>query len=423
MKWKKFTLIIISVMVTGFVVLSLPGFAKTKLVIYRSAEALANPITKGYIAEFENAHPDVKIEMQTYPWQELRTKLSASIAAGTGPDQMQIDTPWLVEYVKAGLLDPAPKSVTEDMEKNFLPVAKWITSYEGVHYGYPWWCFVNSLFYNRDMFKQAGLDPESPPQTWSDLEKYAERLVKYEEDGTMIQAGYMTSHRLLWLTDLLYNNGAAVVGEDKSGIPEKPIEGTLNTAEAIEVFKFLNKLYNIDKVGNYKFGDFAETFVKGRTAMTISANWMIPWIEAASPDLNYTIADMPTPTGGKPNLRVDAWMQVVASYTTPQKKKLAWEFLEKYISNSQWDMYFNALSVPSKLQIINDPRIARFSKPRKYYGIVLSKGIGRSKPFVHGWEEICRQVEPLIEKMLLGDISPEETAQEANKQVNGVLRR
>jgi len=423
MKWKKFTLFITLAVVSGFIMSDISASAReTKLVIYRSAEALANPITKGYIKEFEKTHPGVKIEMFTFPYQELRTKLSAAIAGGTGPDQMQIDTPWLVEYAEAGLLDPAPEDVTKDIEQNFLPIAKWITSYKGVHYGYPWWLFTNALFYNRDMFKEAGLDPDNPPKTWTELEQYAKRLVKRKADGTMIQAGYTICHRLLWLTDYLYNNNAAVVGEDERGIPEEPIKGTLNTPEAVEVFKFLYKLYNIDKVGDFKFGDFAETFVKGRAAMTISANWMIPWIEGANPELNYTVVDMPTPTGGRPNLRVDAWIQVVANYTTPEKKKIAWEFLKKYISNSQWDMYFNAMSIPSRLDIINDPRIVRFSQPRRYYGTILKRGISRTKPFVRGWEEMTRRVEPIIEALLLDNISPEEAARKANEEVNAVLR-
>ncbi|MGQ9632042.1 MAG: extracellular solute-binding protein [bacterium] len=96
-------------------ILAVPLSAQKVLKMWNTAEALANPITQTYIEDFEKNHPGWKIEFFTYPWQEFRTKLLAAIAAGTGPDQMQLDTPWLVEFTDANLLDVAPASVTRDV--------------------------------------------------------------------------------------------------------------------------------------------------------------------------------------------------------------------------------------------------------------------------------------------------------------------
>lgn len=394
--------------------------APTEVKLWTSAEALADPLVERYIKEFEAAHPNVKIQWTTFPWYELRTKVLAAFAAGTGPDIIQIDTPWIPEFVEAGMLDVAPAEVQADLQANFLPVGRYLVTYKGNVYGYPWWAFTNALIFNQTLFTQAGLNPSSPPRTWEELRVAARKLTRTSA-GKLQRAGFLINQRLLHLTDYLYNNGAAVIGEDERGVPKEPVKSTFNDPKVVETLTFLSNLYQVDKVGSSQFtNNMYEAFQRGEVAMLIEAQWLIPWTLSAAPDLKFGLAPLPTPSGKPPVVRVDAYIMGVSRKSPPQVRALAWKFLQEKISTSQVDMLNSALSAPTRMDassagLKSDDWIKRF------YAAYVERA-SRTKPWHRAWEEIERRVEPILARMYLGEISPEETARLSHGEINAALQ-
>ncbi|MGE5527528.1 MAG: ABC transporter substrate-binding protein [Patescibacteria group bacterium] len=391
---------------------------KVTLKMWNTAEALANPLTEKYIKDFEQKYPEVKVEFFTYPWQELRSKLLAAYAAGTAPDILQLDTPWLPEFTEAGLLDPAPKAVVNDLNTKFFPVAKHLVSFNKVAYGYPWWVFTNALIYNKALFREAGLDPNKPPKTWAQLEETAKKLTKYDAAKKIVQPGFLINPRLLHFTDYLYNNGGAIVGENTQGIPKKPIKSTFNTPATVKALEFLNRLYNVDRVGSTEFtANMYEAFQKGQVGMLIEAQWLIPWTKSAAPNLEFGIAPIPTPTGKNPQVRADAWIMVVNKRSEKKVKEYAWKFMQQYISTSQGEMLKCALSVPTRRDVSARKDLDWIEK----FYVNYLQGVTRCKPFVKQAEEFDRRVEPILLRMYRGELSPKETARLAEMEINAVL--
>jgi multiple sugar transport system substrate-binding protein len=392
------------------------------LKMWNTSEALANPITEEYIADFQAKHPEVTIEFSVFPWTELRTKLLAAIAAGEGPDQTQLDSPWIVEFEKADLLDQAPKSVVNDLDKNFIPIAKHLVSSPKATYGYPWWCFTNLLWKNQNIFEDTGVDVNVAVKTWDDLLQVSKKLVQRDADGNTITAGLGFENRLLFFTDFLYNNNAAVVGEDENGIPATPVKSTLNSSQAGEAFKFIYDAYNTHKVADAGLGWFGENFVQGKIGMTFGANWMYGWIRDASPHIQFTLSQLPTAGGQKGQLRCDGWIMVVAKYAKPRVKALSWEFLETYVSNSGWEMMEKAFAIPTRKDVIDDPRTKDIEQPWPIYATSLvDSGVTRVKPFVDGWEEMTKQVDPVLQQMQNGEIDWKQAQARSHKIVSDIL--
>lgn len=416
---KSIVFLVLVVLVFSFSSLVSAG-DKSELVIWNTAEMLANPLTEDYIAQFEKENPNVDVKFFTFPWQELRTKLLTAFAAGTAPDILQLDTPWLPEFTSANLLEPAPDYVKKDLDENFLPIAKYIVSFDGQVYGYPWWAFTNALIYNKDLFKDSGLDPDNPPKTWEELRQAAEKIVKFK-DGEMTQAGFLINQRLLHLTDFLYNNGGVIIGENAKGIPQKPVKATFNSKPVVEALTFLHDLYYKYNVGSPHFTtNMYESFQAGEVGMLIEAQWLIPWTLSAAPDLNFGIAPIPTPTGKFPQIRVDSWIMVVSKKSKSEVKEYAWKFLSEYISTSQGDMLKAALAAPTRKEL-DLTKIEELTWYEQFYSKYIKEGFPTTKPFHVNWEEMSRRVEPILEQMYLGILSPEDTAQMANEELEAIL--
>jgi multiple sugar transport system substrate-binding protein len=388
------------------------------LKMWNTAEALANPLTQAYLADFQKKNPNVKVEFTVFPWTELRTKLLAAFAANQGPDQFQSDSPWLLEFEAAGLLDKAPSGVVKDLNDNFLPIAKSLVATDKGVYGYPWWCFVDMLWKNVALFKKAGIDPNTPIKTWSEMLDVGKKLVVKDASGKITQAGLGFETRLLFFTDFLYNNNTSVVGEDSSGIPRKPIKSALGSKEAGEAFKWVYDAYNTYHVADSGIGWFGESFVQGKIAMVYGANWMYGWFKDVNPKGEVVIQPLPTSRGQDPQHRCDGWIQVVNAKSSAKAKEYSWKFLQEYVSKSGMDMAEKAFAIPVRKDVFTDARFKKLDPVwQKYATVLRDYKVSRIKPVVEGWDEMNVGVDPLLTQMYGGQID----WSAAQKQADGIV--
>jgi multiple sugar transport system substrate-binding protein len=159
------------------------------------------------IKQFEAANPGIKVKHTHIPYDDFRVKIAAAIPAGQGPDVVQLFYGWLQDYLKAGLLQPLPAdafSVVE-IEKEFFPIVQQM-KLDGKYYALPTAVRSLALFWNKTLFKEAGLDPERPPATLDELVDYARKLTKRSPNGDLLQAGLtidMGGQDHHWLREVL----------------------------------------------------------------------------------------------------------------------------------------------------------------------------------------------------------------------------
>ena len=112
------------------------------------------------IKRFEAANPGIKVKHTHVPYDDFRVKIAAAIPAGQGPDVVQLFYGWLQDYLKAGLLQPLPAdafSVVE-IEREFFPIVQQM-KVDGKYYALPTAVRSLALFWNKTLFKEAGLEP------------------------------------------------------------------------------------------------------------------------------------------------------------------------------------------------------------------------------------------------------------------------
>ncbi|OGP60823.1 MAG: hypothetical protein A2V67_16130 [Deltaproteobacteria bacterium RBG_13_61_14] len=175
------------------------------------------PPWKTGAAAYQKLHPNVKIVFEGLPYDDMRNKVLIAVAAGKGPDIAYVDCIWLGEYASNKIIIPVTKymnatpALKNDLYSPFLAGATW----KGEIYG-PWsHTDVRTLVWNKDMFKAAGLDPEKPPTTWSQLREYAKKLTNPSKDvwGFGFPAFASEGSLDMWYP-FVYQGGKGILSDD-----------------------------------------------------------------------------------------------------------------------------------------------------------------------------------------------------------------
>jgi multiple sugar transport system substrate-binding protein len=130
------------------------------------------------VADFEELHPDINVEMEYVGYDYVHDKIVTGMAADPpGYDAAMIDVIWPDEFIDAGYLLDVTDRVTPEMRDGIFPAA-WngVTRNDRI-YGMPWLMDQKYFMYNQAMLEQAGFN--EPPQTWEELIQMAKRKASF----------------------------------------------------------------------------------------------------------------------------------------------------------------------------------------------------------------------------------------------------
>lgn len=140
------------------------------------------PFMLALVEEFNAAHDNIAVSMNATPWNEFYQTLPAAVNSGAGPDVVVIHSFQIATNAARQVLLPLDQ-VAEDLglaEADFSAPVWQAGIYNGQRFGIPLDVFPDGLFYNKRVMEEAGLDPESPPQTG---EEYLTALEQMKEAG------------------------------------------------------------------------------------------------------------------------------------------------------------------------------------------------------------------------------------------------
>ena len=130
------------------------------------------------VGRYEAEHPDVKIDVDVYSWNDVDRKVKEMVDAGDPPDMAQIGA--YADYAAEGELYKAGDLLSIPVQADFLSQLTTAGEVNSVQYGLPFASSTRVLFYNKKLFAEAGI---TPPETWDELAEAAEALdaegVKY----------------------------------------------------------------------------------------------------------------------------------------------------------------------------------------------------------------------------------------------------
>ena len=164
---------------------SVPRVARAQEEItVRWVDAMAGPAeyNRTWFEAYEQQHPNVTIEYTLVPVAELDQTIQLYLQSDTPPDVFATTVP-AGQLVEQEIVQPLDPYVTEEWKSHF-PSDIWIEGglvFDGSIFSYPHSGTRQSeglLWYNKDLFRTAGLDPERPPATWAELREYARQITE-----------------------------------------------------------------------------------------------------------------------------------------------------------------------------------------------------------------------------------------------------
>ncbi|WP_052487766.1 ABC transporter substrate-binding protein [Gordoniibacillus kamchatkensis] len=283
-------------------------------------------ITKS-VEAFNKSHPNIKVKpvyVATDGGDSVTSKLLTAVAGGNPPDVMLASRYGVAEYMDAvTILNDRAKQANIG-ESMFYKWAWDESVYDGKLLGLPYDGTARALFYNKDHFKEAGLDPEKPPTTIAELEDAAKKLTK-KEGGKFTRFGLIPWYGEGWL----YSWGWAFGGSFLDAKTGKVTANDPNIVKALEWETGFAKQFGIQDVTSFTSSagsNATNPFITGQLSMMVNGNWMISQIEQYNPKLNYGISYIPTPTGKDFNTFVGG--RVLIMPKGAKHPDAAWEFIK-----------------------------------------------------------------------------------------------
>ncbi len=287
---------------------------------------------KGLFAEFESK-TGTKVETAALDYETMQQKIFAAAAAKNIADVLFIDTSWVPGFLKEEMLDPVPDARAKAWLAAVSPEIHTLSDYgQGRMWGYiQYGIDIYGLTWNKDHFKEAGLDPEKPPRTWDEFREYAKKLTRRDAQGNITRVGYAIRHvghphgivhKHFWA---LYGAGAALVDDP---LRLRGGKAAFNTEGGRAAIKLVLDMLDVDKSTSLNFPDPRAAFLKGLASMQISETVSIHERQPKeAPDLKWGLALPPARRAGdKPVSLLGGWMYAVPKQA--RNRAGAWQLLE-----------------------------------------------------------------------------------------------
>jgi len=281
------------------------------------------------IANFEKANPDITVKHTSFPYADYRKKVSIAISSGDGPDLVQLYYGWLNDYRDGGLIQPLPKDTFphDEIESNFFKMVSSM-KVDGDYWGLPTAVRSLALFYNNDLFSEAGLS--GPPETLDQMVEYAKKLTKTDSAGNYIQVGFAVDtdgqDHHFWREVLIRHFGGQPYSNDGQKV-------TYNTDAGAEALKYLTDFEKTHKTGSNGFMNRGQdAFAAGKAGMVLDGSFRISKFNKTD-GLNFSISELPGHNGTRYNFS-SFWANALSTKAKGEKKEAAAKFL-KYLTSEE----------------------------------------------------------------------------------------
>jgi len=363
------------------------------------------------VKEFNDQHNGITIEYRLIQFDDVVTEAMRAYATGQAPDIIAVDNPEHALFSSRGaFLDISDmiKSSKVIKPENYFPGPLKSVEWDGKYFGVPKATNTIALYYNKDMFKAKGLDPNKPPQTWDELVEDARKLT----DPAKNVYGLAFSAKANEEGTFQFLPWAQMGGGSYEHINAD------GAVKALEVWKTImdEKLASPDTLTRGQW-DSTGTFNSGNAAMAISGPWELDrMMKEAKFDWGVTLLPVPKEGAERSSAMGDFnW----AIFSTSKHPAEAFKALE-YFASQDDKMFKNFGQLPAR----SDITIPATGQPLKDAALkVFIEQLKYAKP--RGphpqWPKISKAIQDAIQAALTGQMSAKDALDQAADKIKAVL--
>lgn len=374
--------------------------------------------------DFKKAYPNIAVEYVAQPAADTYRNLQLAISAGSGaPDISVIEDSHLAQFVDLGALSDITEQVTPYVP--FMNAYKWqAAQLDGRYYALPWDSGPVAVYYRRDVFEKAGVDPATI-QTWEDFYQAAKTIkaktgVPMWQNSTARNSGRLFE-KLIWQRGLGYLDAAGAVILDKD-------------PKILEVLEYMGKFWKEGlSLDNEEWTDpWYGAFADGGVATDVSAVWMGGFLKgwiAPKAEGKWGVFKMPRWQPTDAQASNDGGSQL-AIFKQSKQQEAAWAYVQFHLGRyeSQLLMYQKQDFFPSLDVTYEDPF---YGEPDPYFGgdkvrtmfSEIVAEIPSAGMYTVDYQEMNALLMPEIQKFALGQQTAQETLANAAKLIRDQTQR
>lgn len=365
---------------------------------------------------FEAAEPGAPVTVEVTVADGLPTRIQTALRSNTPPDLIEAQHGWVVPYAQAGLLQPMDDVIGEEARGDYLKASLDYGTWDGHVWGAPYRIEAHAVLYNKRMFREAGLDPDHPPDTWSAMLAAARALTRKSPSGRTqygwaITGGGEVGNTIFRVLPLIWMNGGAIVSDDLT-------RAVVNEPAAVEAVTFYTDLFtrhHVSPPSTLQDDGLADRrlFIAEAIAMYQTGQFDLGVIRQENPGLEIGAMKLPKPEGRSPAVALGGWSFIVPKAAPhASRAKALVKFLSAPERMGTFTDTFPARTSAMTLPRFNDPLLTAFRDMLPY---------ARRVPSARRWLEIQQVFFDELQRVLLGEATPQAAMNDAAREIQRLL--
>lgn len=385
----------------------------------------------GIIADFQDEFPDITVNNVPQAWDRRDEVVTTALAGGDPPEIIMASRQEIVKFADSGAIAP----ITQFVEAEGLDLERYYTSeIESM-----WWNDelyalpmptaggeTGLYFYNSQLFEDAGLDPENPPETWAEFDEATAALTQFSDDGAIeIPGSNLTMTAPVFLAQLYTNNGT-LYSDDLKTV-------TWNSPEGIETLSWMLDYTQRHFGGHQNFLDWSNAiqpgerrFDQGRLAIEFQNVSAFFHIKSNAPDLRYGVHFRPY-NGENPDAKSQGvaalafgWGYIIPGNVDEATREAAFKFIKRITYDEAAADFMLKQERPSPLIDANEN--PEYQEINPYWDkVVQSMENDVSVGIVPVQSSIISVLSDYVELVAFEEMSPEEGLNMAAEEAQGIL--
>jgi len=321
------------------------------------------------LVELYNSKHEVQAKVTVIPSASFVQKLGTAASSGSGPDVASIDLVFAPYFASAGALEDITELADGLPYKDALsPSHRKLSTFEDTTYALPFTAEASALYYNKDLFEKAGLDPEKPPTTYAEMRDAARKIRALGKDYYGFTfAGACGGCNVFEFTPHIWASGGEVLSEDGKS-------ASLDSSQVTAALQHYRDMWTDGSIPSAAKNDAGTQqiplFTSGKVGMTALGAFAIPSMEEAKVDFGVT--PLPGQDGGSSSF---AGGDVISVMTGTKNQTGAEDFVKWATDAEAQDFLAHNGSVPVRTDLV--PTIyAPQGAPYKVFGDLM--GVGKT---------------------------------------------
>ncbi|NCD06795.1 MAG: extracellular solute-binding protein [Spirochaetia bacterium] len=372
-----------------------------KVANYALLESGYEQFWKDVETNFESSNPNIDIEWVTAPYGEIMNQVINMAGGGDKVDCIFSEIDWIPGFEDAGLAAPITDILPASFINDLYPDVMKAFEIDGKAYGVPLYISPYVLYYNKALFEQAGLDPNTPPKTYDEMLMMAKKLSMLKDsNGNKVYAFGQTTASVpvsgSSINAMIFNFGGSVL--DNNGNLSVDNQGF---KDAVQMLKTLDDLsYNPQ---NAKLKDLRNLFALNQLAMYYDQSWGFNGVRTINPDaVNFAASAAPLKGGnGSGQSLLQSHCFILVDNGAARKEALS-KFVQYVISADVLGDYLANLT-PAYPAIKSMEGMESIENNPVLKGAASSASNVKAQPFIPQLKDINLELCTLAQAVTVGD--------------------